>query len=281
MYETAVALVICSGLLHAVWNMLAKRSRNVNVYLMVINLASSVVLLPFVIPEWLHTSLSTDRWGLIAASFCLQGVYALLMTRAYKFGDLSQVYPIMRGTPVIFVPLIGVLFLGEQLSGWGWCGIALIAAGISAMNIKRSKAPSEGKAVLSAVLIGVTITTYSLVDKLLLDDLSPLAVLQFTNLGFALALLPSLRHTKGWLRELKSDAAVLAAGCIVSPGSYFLYLVALSMAPISHLAPLRECGTVFGAILGVFLLKERYPVRRLTAAAVITAGILTISFNGL
>jgi drug/metabolite transporter (DMT)-like permease len=278
MLEVAVFLVLGSGIFHSVWNLLAKKSRDKNVFLWAIGMFSAICLLPFLLFETGWKDIPMTGYTLIAVSICLQSGYSWFMSRAYVYGDLSQLYPIMRGTGVVLIPLIGVFLLGEVFSPWAWAGIACIVAGIVLMNAKGSsrKSLSSNKGILSAFAIGLTITAYSITDKYLLNYLHPLTLLQLSNLGFALPLFRSVWKTKNWKTELKINWRLLLLGAILSPCSYLMYLQALRLAPISHLAPLRECGTVFGTLLGIIILKEKQALRRLTAAAVVTAGILII-----
>lgn len=119
----AILLVVCSGLTHAVWNLFAKRSLSKAAFLWLILIPSEIILVPMFIKGLLSKNLSWEAYSLIALSMLLQGCYAFMLTKAYNIGDLSQVYPIMRGTATLLVPIIGVAFLGESLSAWGWVGI--------------------------------------------------------------------------------------------------------------------------------------------------------------
>lgn len=279
MYSFAISLVICSGILHALWNYLTKISTNKNVFLWCISIVAAIALLPLLVMEWIRTDIPPRGYALIAASMTLQGGYALLMSHAYKHGDMSQIYPVMRGTAVVFVPFVGVLFLGERLSLWGWTGVVFIIIGIVIMNIGIEPFSRSQTGILFAFAVGLVITAYSIIDKLLLSYLSPLALLQLSNMGFALVLIPSVFKTKGWVRDIRDNRKLLLFGAVFSPGSYFLYLLALNIAPISHLAPLRESGTVFGVLLGIVILKEKYALQRMTAVAILAAGILVFGFT--
>ena len=124
----AIGLVLLSGLVHSIWILFTKNSNNKIVFLWYCQIAAIIIFLPFVLVE-LDRLQNIPRigWGLIVISMILHGLYVLLLARTYSIGDLSQAYPIMRGTSPLLVPLIGVTFLHEQLTlmgrvGLGWGG---------------------------------------------------------------------------------------------------------------------------------------------------------------
>ncbi len=289
----SLILVIGSGLAHAVWNLLTKSSTDKAVYLWCIFMPSTLLLLPLLAGELSRAVLSPAALGMLAGSAALQAFYAWLLSHTYRRGDLSQVYPVMRGTPTLLIPLAGVCFMGERLTLWGWLGIALMLAGFAVMGKGSrqlgaangaeitSAPPIWTQPVVMALGVGLTITCYTLVDKWNLQHLSPLALLEVTNIGFVLGLTPAVvrqgRQMKG---ILTSGWSRILPGAILSPGSYLLFLFAIREAQVAPLAPLRETGIVFGTVLGLVLLKESFPVRRLSASAIVLSGILLIAFLG-
>ncbi|WHY20385.1 hypothetical protein QNH28_05130 [Paenibacillus sp. G2S3] len=57
-------------------------------------------------------------------------------------------------------------------------------------------------------------------------------------------------------------------------------MMAMKLAPLASIAPIREIGTVVGTILGILVLKEKQGVRRIIMSAVITCGIISIAIWG-
>jgi uncharacterized membrane protein len=200
------------------------------------------------------------------------------------YGDkLSQVYPIMRGTGVTFIPIIGVLFLGESLTRWEWAGIIGIVTGIyllSGWTPFKTRDNLSFRPIFFAVMVGLCITCYTVIDKMTLQYLSPLSLLQVGNLGLLLVFIPLLIKRKLWTDEWKLNWKFILLGSFFSLGSYLLFLVAMTMAPVSHLAPIREIGTVFAALLGIFFLKGNQGWKRIVTAALITLGIVTVGIAG-
>ncbi|WJH37321.1 DMT family transporter [Paenibacillus aurantius] len=278
----SLLLVVASGLLHAVWSLFAKVSRNKSVFLWLIMAVATLVLLPVLVRELWVTPLPPEAYGFLLLSACLQGGYALLLARTYQMGDLSQVYPIMRGTSTLLIPLCSVLFLQESLSPFGWTGLAAMIAGFLGLSgfAGRSPAPGAVKPFLLALSVGVCTTCYVLVDRINLGYLSPLSLLEVTNLGFTAALTPIALRSKQLKEEWKAHAKLIVLGSVLNPGSYLLFLFALQLAPVAHISPVREIGTVFATILGIVVLKEKQGRVRILCSALILSGLLLIGFLG-
>ncbi|WP_246469885.1 DMT family transporter [Cohnella nanjingensis] len=279
----SLLLVFCSGLAHAVWNFLAKRSEEKAVFLWTILVPSNAILLVYAIVEIARKGLPWQGIVLALLSMAVQGLYAKLLAYTYTQGDLSLVYPIMRGTSTLLVPVIGVAFMSESLHVWGWAGIGCMLVGFALMsgwNPVGGRRDMELRPVALALSVGLCTTTYTLIDKLFLDYLSPLSLLGIANIGFMLGITRAALPLTRIRLAVRLHWKVLIAGAVLSPGSYLLFLFAMQHAPVSSIAPLREVGIVFGALFGLFLLKERQGRRRLTASAIILTGMIVIVVLG-
>ncbi|MET3292030.1 UNVERIFIED_CONTAM: putative membrane protein [Brevibacillus sp. OAP136] len=283
MTSIATLLVICSGVIHACWNLFTKRSLNKQVFLWSIHVLAVAALFPFVAVELFTNALQTPVVYYVLLSFFSQLAYVYLMSKAYQFGDLSQVYPIIRGTSAFFVPIVGILLFGESLSLFGWVGLACVTGGlliISGLGTSKMDALSY-KAILFAFLVGLSTIGYVLGDKVTLQYLSPLTVLEISNLGFVVAFAwVSLKSKEELRREWQVNKKTIILGAIMSPTSYLLFLLAMKMAPLAHIAPVREIGTVFGTLFGIYILKEQQGLKRVMMSAVITVGIICIGMWG-
>ncbi|WP_434752179.1 DMT family transporter [Paenibacillus amylolyticus] len=279
-------LVLASGMAHAVWSMFTKRSLNKSVFLWSIMMIPTVLLLPVLVKELSRESLPISAYALLIVSMGLQALYSWLLSQTYELGDLSQIYPIMRGTSTLLVPLIGVAFLGEKLSGYGWLGIACmivgftVLSGVGSRKVRPGSGMQGAKPVLMALCVGLCTTSYVFVDKLNLQHISPLALLEITNIGFVAGLTPALLASGGLRQEWRVNRSTILLGALLNPGSYLLFLFALEQAPMSRLGPLREVGTVFAAFLGIWLLKEQQGMKRILCSIVIFGGILLIGMWG-
>ncbi|MEK4434748.1 MULTISPECIES: EamA family transporter [Paenibacillus] len=281
-----IFLVLASGMAHAVWSMFTKRSLNKSVFLWSIMMIPTVILLPVLIVELVREPLTMPAYALLVLSMALQALYSWLLSQTYELGDLSQIYPIMRGTSTLLVPLIGVFFLGETLSSFGWIGIAcmlggfLVLSGVGGKDAKQGSRTQGLKPVLMALCVGLCTTSYVFVDKLNLQHISPLSLLEVTNIGFVAGLTPALLASRQLRQEWKVNRSTIMLGALLNPGSYLLFLFALEQAPMAKLGPLREVGTVFAAFLGILLLKEQQGKKRILCSIIIFGGILLIGMWG-
>lgn len=176
----AIGLVLLSGLVHSIWNLFTKNSINKNVFLWYCQIAA-ILILPFVLVELDSLqNIPMVGWGLIMISMILHGLYVLLLARTYSIGDLSQAYPIMRGTSPLLVPLIGVTFLHEQLTIMGWFGVVTIVLGIMIIGNLRRISILDSRVITLAFSVGIMITSYTVVDKLTLRYFSPVMLNEAT-----------------------------------------------------------------------------------------------------
>lgn len=281
----ASLLVVLSGVLHAYWNYLAKRSLNKHAFLWHAQWVAAAVFAPFAVWEALHSGWTAEAIPCLLGSMALHGVYAALLACTYTIGDLSRVYPIIRGTAPLVVPIIGVTALGERLSALGWSGVALIVGGIVSMSDLRrtpgaSAGPSQHQAVWLALLIGIIVSGYIVLDKIALSrGVPPLTLNTLSNLGNALALTGAAIRSQAWRTEWRVNRLHLLLAGTTASGGYTLFLLAVPLLPIAQLAPLREIGTVFGTAFGIFLLHEPAGKRRLAASGIITAGIVMLTVS--
>jgi len=282
LFGIAILLVLGSGFLHSVWNLYTKKSLNKNVFLWFCQLVAILAFLPWTIIEWDTSHLNGTGLLIILASIFLHGLYVVLLAATYSIGDLSQVYPIMRGTSPLLVPLLGMALLHEKLSFIGWLGVVSIVLGIALVSeIKLKRNPlSSSKAPLLALAVGICIACYIVVDKIALQYVSAVVLNEATNIGNLLVLSWATFRSGAIRNELKANWKIMLLGGIIAPGGYLLFLFALSLAPVAQLAPMREIGTVFGTIMGIFILRENQGTRRILTSLFITVGVIVIGIWG-
>lgn len=276
----AILLVILSGLIHSIWNLFTKTSVNKNVFLWFCQWAAIILFLPFVLVEMRTMDIvPMSGWFLLVSSMILHGIYVLLLARTYTIGDLSQVYPIMRGTSPLLVPIIGVLVLSETLKLLGWIGIVCIVVGIILVGDLRKKGNWNvlNKSMLLAIMVGIMITSYTVVDKVTLDYFPAFTLNLATNIGNLIALTTITIQSKGIRQEWKINWKTIILGGILAPGGYILFLKGLELMPVSQLAPMREIGTVFGTLMGIIILRESQARNRIIASILITVGVILLA----
>lgn len=265
-------LVLLAALLHASWNAIIKSGANSmldTVALTVVAGAFAALLLPFA------GSLQPAAWPWLAASVVLHVAYFLMLGAVYKIGDLSHVYPLMRGIAPMLVAAVATIWLGEVLSSVMWAGIALICAGIL-LPVARDRTVLKARATPFAFAIAFVIAGYTLVDGY--GTRASGNSLSYCLWMFALEAPPIA--LAAWLMQrrqlcqhlcLRWRHAVAGAVCVL--GSYSIALWAMVTAPIAAIAALRETSVLFAALIGWALLKERLGPWRVAGAAVIAGGM--------
>ncbi len=289
----ALALVLLAGLIHACWNIAAKKAGGDARFAAFTGLVMMLVWAP--VGLWLGVK-ELPRWGrtewlFIAASGLLHTVYYVTLLRGYRKADLTVVYPLARGSGPLLSSLVAIVLLGEQISAMGAAGIAGVGGGVfliaggpglwraSHQPLQRQRVR---KGMAYGLLTGVFIAGYTVVDgyavKLLL--MSPILVDYIGNFVRMAFLVPTiLRDVPAaavlWRRQWKY--AVLVG--VISPVSYVLVLYAMQTAPLSHVAPAREVSMLFAALLGGHLLGEGDRKMRLLGAAFIACGVTALALG--
>ena len=286
-----IALVLVSAGLHVAWNVRLKSAGDPLRAATVGLLAASVGIVPAGIAAWWlagRPSLPVDGIALALASGVIEAVYFILLSAAYRRGDLSIVYPIARGTAPLLAVLIGVVVLGEVLGVAGSIGVGLLLAGFLILQRPWQAVRGHGldPSVAFALATGVSIATYTAIDRVgtrLIDPLPYAAILWVTG---ALLLVLWIRFVAGGgiLVGGREQLRYAAIGGWLTLAAYLLILWALSVAPLSAVAPLRESAAVFAAAWGSFRLGEAIDrvdaARRVGASILILGGALLLAVGG-
>jgi uncharacterized membrane protein len=222
-------------------------------------------------------------WGLVALSALGELVYYVLLSAAYRQGEVSQIYPTARGTAPVLAVLAG-LALGERLHAAGYVGIVLALAGLVAVRPPRG----AGSATVYALGTGVAIAWYSAVDSVGVQHVQPWLYGWAIWTGTALFVAVWPRAARRWSR--RSGRHIAMAGSDATPPigwrqalvlgtmmavPYLMVLMALSWAPLVVIAPVRESAIVLVTLWGVLRLGERERVGwRLGGAAAVVAAIV-------
>lgn len=270
-------VVLFSALLHAAWNTMIRGSSNRTLDTVLVVAGAGVImlaLLPFLpLP-------AAASWPYAIASGLIHVGYFLLVAGAYRHGELSYVYPLMRGTAPALSAIAAALLLAEVPALQGWLGVALICGGVLLLaGDSLRKAAPQHSATRFALGTAAVVVIYTLVDGVGVRLSGNAAV--YTGWVFLLTALPLLAifllrdrtATLGyaqqhWRRGLFGGACTLA--------SYALALWAMTQAPIALVAALRETSVVFGTLLAATLLRERISPMRWGAVLVVAAGAVAI-----
>jgi uncharacterized membrane protein len=224
----------------------------------------------------------------------VEAAYFILLSAAYRRGDLSVVYPVARGTAPLLAVVIGVLLLGERLGVAGSIGVLMLLAGFlvlqrpwRAIAVARSgggaRKAAADSAILFALATGVMIATYTAIDRVGTREIDVLvyAAILWATCSVVLVLWVALVAGGDLLRYGPEAARRAAVGGWLTLAAYLCILVALSVAPLSGVAPLRESATVFAAAWGSVRLGEASDrseaTRRIGASVLIVAGALLLA----
>ena len=289
----ALALIVLAGLIHASWNIAAKKAGGDVRFAAFSGLVTIVVWAPLglwlgvrQLPGWGWT-----EWMLVAASAVLHTVYFIVLLRGYRKADLTVVYPLARGSAPLLSSLTAILLLGEKLSAAGAAGIAAVVGGVFLIAggpglLRASHDPARRQRVRKGMgyglFSGAFIAGYTVVDgyavKFIL--MSPILVDYIGSLARLSLLAPAV------LRDLTTAKTMWKAQWryamfvgIISPVSYVLVLYAMQTAPLSHVAPAREVSMLFAALIGGQLLGEGDRLLRVLGAALIAAGVLALALG--
>lgn len=290
MTALALGLVLLSALCHATWNLLLKRAGRQEVFAWALLISTSVLLLPLGVVLFLIHPIAGPGYWFVLVSAALQAFYFVMLGRAYSRGDLGLVYPIARGIGPMLVPVLAVVLLGEHVALPAVIGIALIVVGIYVVSwwgrlrqiLARPWALLRDAGVRYAIVTGMTITVYSLVDKRAVEHVQPFLYMYLLTIVSAVALAPYVlrRYGPALVREEWSSNArpIVVAGLLFFV-AYGLALTAFSISQVSYVAPAREVGIVFGVLLGMVVLKEQSGVGRLLGAVLVVTGMALIAVS--
>jgi drug/metabolite transporter (DMT)-like permease len=280
----AIALLLSSAALHALWNLLLKKSHEKYLAMgwqVIIGSIVSIFALLFIgLPP-------RSMWLLVLISTILEAIYFGILTYAYHDNDFSLVYPVARGAAPALVVIWSALFLNEIPSIGGLLGIFLIVCGLAIIGATSLLQNPTGKphmrGIAIALSVALVISIYTLVDGY--------AVKHGPALSYGLSLFmlmpvfttPLIVRHYGWeqsLNTFKEQPARLILVGVLAVVAYLSALFAYSIAPVNYSEAIREVSVVMGAFAGWYFLGEQMGKIRIFGAVVIFAGIVTIAVFG-
>lgn len=283
---STLALVLSAAVLHAVWNLAAKRvDGDGYVFVWWYTLCSALLWLPVGVIALLHSG-QGFTWTLLlsaATSGVIHIVYALSLQTGYARADLGIVYPTARGTGPVLTIALALLVLGESPTWHSLLGAVIIIAGIVVVasgSRGRTDRPI-GAGIAWGVLTGTAIAGYTLWDGHAVSAWHVQPVTYFAlSVGFqSMLMLPGLARpgTASPLGVLRRTWREVATVAVLSPLAYILVLVAMQSAPVSLVAPVRESSIVIGSLLAWWMFSEPRPGRRIVGAVIVLGGVALIA----
>lgn len=250
-----------AAVIHATWNRLLHAVDDRVAAMAVAGVATGVIMLPAIViwPPW-------AAWPSILASATAHTFYALGLSAAYRRGALSVAYPLGRGVAPLLVTLGGWLLLAQQPDGGALLGAVLLALGLAMIAIAGSRS-GQGAAVVFALLTGLTIAAYSVVDAGAVRQVAPAGYIGAVLGIQGLVLLLLVRGSRPRLRSGLRPGTMIALGSVVA---YLLVLYAFQLAPAGRVSTLRESSV----LIGILLAKERPPWAVWIGAVLVLAGAI-------
>jgi drug/metabolite transporter (DMT)-like permease len=270
-------LVLLAAAMHAGWNVLVKTGDDALVNMTLIRTTAGLIALaatPFVsFPD-------PESWPFLAGSILTHIGYYVFLLLGYRYGDLSLVYPIARGSAPMLVAISAFGVVGEALSPGAILGVAAISVGILSLALDRPLARRHPwRPVTFGLLTGLTIMAYTLCDGQgvrVAGDKWGYIVWLFVLDAPALVIVCLVRRGTGFLVAAAQRWRVAVLGGALSMAAYGIAIYAMSQTGLAQVAALRETSVIFAAIFSAFILKERFPPRRYGAVALVAAGAVLL-----
>ena len=271
-----VLLVLLAGLVHAVWNALAKGMTSQSSSFALMNLATAVVswmALPFVgVPR-------SAAWPYLLGSVACHVGYQLFLMGSYERAEFSRAYPIARGVAPMLVSLGGLIFASEHIGVEGLAGIVLIVMGVISLAYVKNSSRLDRAGVYWALATGAAIAVYTVVDGLGVrksHDTLRYAVVLFLIQGTLWTMAVLLRRGWRWADNSGTVRIGLVAG-VMSLGAYTIVLYAQTRAPLGIVSALRETGVIWASAIGVVFFKEGKVRAIMVPAILVVPGIALLS----
>ena len=275
-----VAVVLFAALLHASWNAIVKSGKDTFLSTVLVSVGAALIslaVLPFV------DAPASASWPYLAASAVAQLAYYSLLAAAYKAGDMSHAYPLMRGSAPLLVALASWPLIGERLSSMQMAAVACICAGIFGLYFAArlpaigSLPKNTGRATAFALGNACVIASYTLIDGVgvrLSGAPAAYTMWIFVLNGAGLLLWTVLRRRAGLLAYAQTQWHLAVFGGFGTLASYGLALWAMTQAPVAAIAALRETSILFAIAIAALFLREKISPRRYLAIALIAAGAM-------
>jgi len=275
---TVIVVVLIAALCHATWNFLVKRSDDPYRGM------TAVVAghIPFGAAAVLYApAVAAAAWPYVLVGALLHTGYQVFLLNSYRFGDLSQVYPMARGSAPLITAIVSILLLGERYAPLQVAALCIIAAGIISLAFTSSrKASGAGSnSALLAIITAGFISSYSVVDGMgarvggtALGFYGSLTIIN----GVIFTIIIAITRPGTVARVVTRHIPATLFGGGISFLAYALVIWSFTKAPIALVASLRETSVIFALLLGVLVLKERLTWLKGLAVLLTLAGVILL-----
>ena len=270
-------LILVSALCHAVWSAIIKSSKNPLSLMGITSVLEVTIFLPLTFTVPLP---SLEVWYFLIATVIIHVIYRLNVIYSYRYGDLSYIYPISRGSSCLFVAIISILFLSSDISVSGFIGILIVCIGLFLISYSKNLS-FNFRGFALAISTAILITAYTLVDgvgvRLSENGFSYIYWL-FTLNGIPLLIIGFISKDGLRKRETYTFKSGIAAG-VFATSSYAIVVWSMQFIEIAYVSSIREISIVFATIIGMLFLFEKNAKSRIIPAILIVSGISVVYFQ--
>jgi drug/metabolite transporter (DMT)-like permease len=265
---SALALALGSAVLHAAWNLLLGRARDVQAAAGATFLLAVVIAAPFA-AIWWHAD--TSVWPYALASAIFEAIYVSALAYAYHVSDVSFVYPLTRGIAPVIALGAAIAVLGHRASAGEVAGVLLV--GIGVVLVRGLKGHGDAQALLLVATIAVSIAAYTLIDRAGIQRAGALTYYMLVTAGPGLVYAPLVGPRA--LRTALNGEVVVAA--LATFGSLMLGLLALRRGAAAPVLAVRSSSIVVTALFARRLVGERVSWPRLAGSLLVFGGIVLLA----
>ncbi len=270
-------LILVSALCHAVWSAIIKSSKNPLSLMGITSVLEVTIFLPLTFTVPFPT---LEVWYFLIATVIIHIFYRLNVIYSYRYGDLSYIYPISRGSSCLFVAIISILFLSSDISIAGFVGILIVCIGLFLISYSKNLS-FNFRGFALAISTAILITAYTLVDgvgvRLSENGFSYIYWL-FTLNGIPLLIIGLISKDGLRKRETYTFRSGIAAG-VFATSSYAIVVWSMQFIEIAYVSSIREISIVFAAIIGMLFLFEKNAKSRIIPSILIVSGISVVYFQ--
>ena len=286
MTSLALPLIMLSAIMHAAWNLIAKRTRTDGVTLVWLFAVFETILffplIVFTLYQLTSGHLPPMAMVFMVGSGTLHTIYFWLLSSGYRVGDLSIVYPIARGTGPLLSTVGAILLFAENPTPIVLAGTIVISIGVIILtgNPRTLLQSSALPALIFGLLTGLSVAVYTLWDAYAMNQaaIAPLFYQGGISFSRMVMLLPVVATRRDAVKQAwRLDKRKAAAIAVLSSLAYLIILFVLAFTPVSYVAPMRTLSILIGVLLGANILKEKDMRRRLIAAGAIVVGVVLLN----
>jgi drug/metabolite transporter (DMT)-like permease len=276
----ATSLILLSAVLHAISSSVFRLDGDRLVRMG----AGSFVTLAIMVPVAFYVPFpAPEVWPVLFASLSVLIIFQLTGIKSLEYGTLSYVYPISRGTGPVFVVVISLLYLNQEVGFAAILGVSFVALGVLELATRGYKEAAERRHLILATSLslvnGLCIGTYTLIDsggvRMVENPFSYIAWL-FIMFSTAFLIIPAILRGRRLIPLMRQESRIAVIGAFIGVASYTTALMALRLGSAVEIAALRETSIMFAVLIGYLFLGEGIGTRRLIAVTLIATGAIVI-----